>query len=61
MAASLLLRLMWCHDFDPSIMLPSADVVTLIAIADIATLFILCRDSDMMSLPSSANVATLDF
>ena len=34
-AASLLSRLMLCCDFDPYVMLPSVDVVTLTAIADV--------------------------
>ena len=31
--------LMWCHDFDPSVMLPSADVATLTVVVDVATIF----------------------
>ena len=59
--ASLLSRLMWCRDSDPYVLLLSTDVSTLTDIADVATLFTQCRDSDMMSRHSSANVVTLDF
>ena len=52
MAASLLSRLMWCRDSDLSVLLPSADVMTLTVIA---------RYSDMMSRHFSANIVTLDF
>ena len=52
---------LYCHDSDPSVMHPSADVTTLTAIADVATIFTQCCDSDLMSRHSMTNVATLDF